>query len=465
MRRLTLLAIAVLCAGCGGDATYDGSTRLAAVASGDTLTSVQLTNYLERVAPKFRNRQLADLLVQTWIDYTLLAHATAGGTDLADDAFTEPSLAPVRSSALTRQWHAALDRQRPPATDAELAAVYASDSVRVLDYLLWTLAGRDPRERAAEVKVQADSVHDRLVAGAAFGDVLATLKQRKAIVGGGRMLVTQRVQLIREFADVAWGLAPGEVSSPFATRVGVQIARRPALAEARAELVSYARAINTIRLDSLFVDSIGRRGKLTVAESAERETRRYLVGAVTDAPSVVVATWVGGSLSANELGPWLSALPLAASRTLYHQSDDQLSSLVLRIARDVLLARAAAAQGIVAPADTIALMIANYRADLVAVRAAAGLDDRQLTDSTQPRATRLALSRKKIDAFLDALAHDSVQAAPLPAGLQNVLRARIGFRLHPAGVAEALRRAAMLLGPAVGGPDSMRRVPGITPDP
>ena len=67
--------------------------------------------------------------------------------------------------------------------------------------------------------------------------------------------------------------------------------------------------------------------------------------------------------------------------------------------------------------------------------------------------------------YLDSVVVQSVPAAPVPAGLSAVLRARLGFRLHPAGIADAVTRATTLWGTGGAVSDSARKALGIPPEP
>ena len=83
-------------------------------------------------------------------------------------------------------------------------------------------------EQKAECKVKIDSIYELLKAGANFEELAKAESQDGSARNGGELGWFGRGRMVQPFEDIAFSLADGEISEPFATRFGYHIVKKVA---------------------------------------------------------------------------------------------------------------------------------------------------------------------------------------------------------------------------------------------
>ena len=83
-------------------------------------------------------------------------------------------------------------------------------------------------EQKAECKAKIDSIYALLKAGANFEELAKAESQDGSARNGGELGWFGRGRMVQPFEDIAFGLADGEISEPFATRFGYHIIKKVA---------------------------------------------------------------------------------------------------------------------------------------------------------------------------------------------------------------------------------------------
>jgi hypothetical protein len=118
------------------------STRadIVATAADHELTAEQLGDWLSRIKGLNINADAAEFLANVWLDYTLIAEAVAQGTLPEDSASVAAVMWPDVAEIKADRWYDHLVTSRNPLTEASADSVYNSDSIRIFQHVLFSVA-------------------------------------------------------------------------------------------------------------------------------------------------------------------------------------------------------------------------------------------------------------------------------------------------------------------------------------
>jgi len=471
MQRLSLALVIVPLAGCGAlrDA-FSAHPRIAATAAGQDLTVQQLATWVvgvKRVQPKVQN--FAGLAA-VYVDYMVFAAQLAKGRNMDDSVLVLQANWPAAAQLKWNRFHDQLVAARAELTPAQVDSTYRAGTVRLFQHILIQV----PASAAPPLVERKRALSEQLLheAAAQHGTGFAALARRYSEdpgskSGGGYLSVAGRGQFVVPFETAAWELGPGGISGVVRSPFGFHIIRRPPLAEVRDSFGAGLARLVTLRLDSVYVDSLAARGGLRVKSGAPAVVRAVLgdlVSARTDTRTL--ATYRGGTLRVKDLVRWIFAIDPQEVRFLPSASDDQLRQFLTVITQRELLLRQVDSAGVrLTPEDWQEIRTAHDSA-LSLLERQVGISPKLLADSAATVDARVRLAAAHVDGYLSRALSGNAQLVPVPAFLAAALRESEPWSIDPGGVADAVDRATALRAASdSAAAPSLRRAPGGPPIP
>jgi hypothetical protein len=473
MRRNVIL-VAVLASGLVGCGNFrdlfSAHADVAAEAAGQQLPAQRLAQILGAGGKGVQlNRQTADFVTNVWVDYALLGQAVARGKLPVDSASVAEAVWPEISELKGTHWHDTLMSRRTSASEAQVDSLYRAPDTRVLQHILFSArANAAPQERAASrSKAQAALVQIRK--GASFDKLAAELSEDPGSkADSGYLPPSPKGRFVPAFDSAGWSLQPGQVSGLVETPFGYHIIKRPSMDEARSHLTDYLAERAGVRLDSLYMDSLATANKIEVLSSAPAAMRQAAEDPDQSRKSdKALVKYTGGALTVQEYLRWLRALPPQYTQQLHEANDTVLTKFARILTQNVLLLREADGNKIaITPLEWAALK-QRYEGQLDTLRTEMDLQGGDLTDSSIALNEREKVAGLKVERYFDKLIDGKTRLRPLPSALATLLRERLPYSIHEAGVSRALELASEQKAKAdsAAPKGGMQRAPGGPPVP
>lgn len=473
MRRNVILAavLAIGVFGCGSFRDlFSAHADVAAEASGQQLPAQRLAQILGSGGKGVKiNRETGDFVANVWVDYALLGQAVAQGKLPLDSTSIAEAVWPEISELKGTHWHDTLMRRRATVSDASVDSLYQSADIRILQHILFgARPNAEPAQRAA-VKQKAQATLAQIRKGASFDKLAAELSEDPGSkADSGFLPPSPKGRFVPAFDSVGWSLEPGQVSGLVETPFGYHIIKRPSLDEAREHLTGFLEERAGVRLDSLYMDSLATANKIEVLPGAAAAMR-----AAAESPDQsrksdkAIVKYTSGQLTVKDYLRWVRALPPQYTAQLREANDTMLTRFAKILTQNVLLLREAEANKIaISPLEWETLK-RGYQSQLDTLKAEMGLQDGDLTDSSIALGEREKVAGLKVERYFDQLIEGKVRLRPLPSALATLLRERLPYTIHAAGINRALELAAEQKAKADSATPkgAMQRAPGPPPVP
>jgi parvulin-like peptidyl-prolyl isomerase len=479
MRRNVILAAALALglAGCGNFRDlFSAHADLAAEAGGQQLSAQRLAQIMTSGGKGVRiNRETADFVANVWVDYALLGQAVAQGKLPVDSASVAEAVWPEISELKGTHWHDTLMTRRAGVSDAAIDSLYQAPDLRVLQHILFGARANAPAADKAAAKKKAEAALARIRKGAPFDKLATELSDDPGSkADGGFLPPSPKGRFVPAFDSVGWTLGPGQVSGVVETPFGYHILKRPSKDEARSRLEGYLQERAGARLDSLYMDSLATANKIQVASGAPTAMRQ-----ASDAPdehrnsSETLVRYTGGQLTIKDYLRWVRALPPQYTAQLKSADDSMLTKFVKILTQNVLLIRDADRNKITITPVEWASLKQRYENQLDTLKTEMDLQTAEFGDSSISTAEREKVAGLKVERYFDQLVGGKTRLRPLPSALASLLRDRVSYAIHDAGVNRAVELATEMkakadsaapkgpMQPAPGGPP----IPGGAPRP
>lgn len=441
------------------------STRsdVAAAAAGHELSAEQLGGWLSRIKGLNVNADAAEFVANVWLDYTLIAEAVAQGTLPQDSGSVATVMWPDIAEIKADRWYEHLVNTRSPLTEASADSVYGSDSIRVFQHILFSVAPSASESVREATRSDAQRVLNQVSRGGNFtalaGEHSGDPRSRNE---GGYLPPSSRGSFVAQFDSAAWLLGEGEMSGLVSTAFGIHIIKRPSRDEVRGLLLDWMRETAEQRLDSIYLIQLGEQKNLRVSSNAPALIRQAMDderGMISSRKSL--ASYDGGDFTVADFLRWLPALGPTASRQIRSVPDDQLSELTLQLGRNRLILDQADSAGMTVNELQWLGIRQQYDASVDTLRLMLRLGD-DVTDASLTAEQRSEVVRLKIDAFFDRVIGGTSMLRAPPAALPHVLRSRESYDVNMDGVHRAAEVAGAIVEERKGGP-SLQPAPGGPP--
>jgi hypothetical protein len=478
MRRIVtpagLLALSVLLLGSGGCSNFrdlfSAHADMAAEAGGQELPAARLAQIMSSAGKGVQvSRETAHFVANVWVDYALLGQAVTHGKLPVDSASVAEAVWPEISEIRGTRWHDTLMARRGTFPDSSIDSLYRVPDLRTIQHILFAVRSKAPPAAKDSVKRQADQALGRIRKGASFNQLAATLSKDPGSAADSGFLPTgPRGRFVPAFDSVAWSLEPGQVSGLVETPFGYHIIKRPTLGDAREHLSDFLVEQAGQRLDSLYMDSLSAANDVEVLASAPAAMRAAAESADQSRRSTKeLVRFTGGALTIREYLRWVRALPPQYSGQLRTANDTMLIRFAKILTQNLLLLREADSAKVgLTPLEWESLEN-KYLGQLDTLKREMSLDQSDVTDTSTPLAEREKVAQLMVERYFDQLIAGKGRLRPLPSALATLLRERIPYRVHEAGITRAVELAADMKARAdsAAPPGAMQRAPGPPPLP
>jgi len=415
----------------------------AAVAASARLPAERLGHLLGAAPQVPVSPQTARVVANLWIDYMLVALASADGNALDDSATVAAAAwAPVRQRIVDSLHSQLLDDRVARIDSVFVDSVYRQGDLRFLEHIL-VAAGENlaPDQRTAK-REAIDGLRRRIDAGASFAALAAEHSEDGSRERDGRLGLLDRGETVRPFEDAGWSLAPGEVSGVVETPFGYHLIRRPPLAEVRKPFEQGVAQRLSERFDSIYLDSLGRARDVRVTRGAAVLVRDALARREELANSRrTLVRYRGGKLTVGEFVYWITGFPPRTRNELVAAPDSTVEIFLEQLVRSEILVDEATEAGIALTRQDWEEIRTTYLSQLGFLRSTIGIEPSRLADSAATVAERRRLAQIKVEAYLRDLLADRKSLIEPPAYLAFALRERFGGQVRGEGLQTAYLRA------------------------
>jgi len=438
MRRVVAAVAAGLVSGCGGAF----SSRVDTVAHvGEYELGVQRLAELMAAGKELPvRRDVVDGMSVLWVDYTTFADRLLAGDSLLDSAHVAATMWADIEQEIASQFHDHLIGQSTRLDSAAVDSVYAAGDYRLIKHITLRV-GPDaaPNLRGVQ-RALAEDTRAKLVSGAVTWDKASGGTQDTDLG------VIARGETVERFENVAFALAPGEISQVTETPSGYDLIFRPPLADVREQFRDGVERRLEAQFDERYLDSLPRRWSLRVRGGigpAVREVGRDPVRAKQSGK--VLGTYKGGQFRVSDLSRWLQAMPRDVWQGLPGANDSQITGMVETLMRNEVLLREAKAAGMTVTPEFFQGVTDTLRRELALLGAVLGFPNDSLPAyRALPAAARMELVQTHVLGYLQAVAQNRRRLQLVPAALADRLRTEVEWSVEPAGVERVLERARQI---------------------
>jgi len=443
MRRLLIAVGLIGIAGCSNFRDlFSAHADVAATAGALELKTDRLGQILAGPKAAVLNREASEYVGNLWIDYALFAQAVATRKLPQDSVGIAEVFWPDIADLRSKHWFDSLLARRSKVSPGAADSVYNGNGIRIFQHILFRVDPKAVPEERAAVHKKAEATLAEIKGGADFGQLAAQLSQDGSAQDQGFLPPKPRGAYVTAFDSAGWSLAPGAVSGIVETPYGYHIIKRPAAAAVQQRLTDWIREGAGVRLDSLYLDSLGIQRKVKIASTAPATLRAAVEDLDGSSRSrKAIATYQGGEMTVADVVKWIRQIPPAYIVQIKAASDSQLTSFARQVTNSELLLRQTdSARVTLAPAEWQQIK-QQYELQVDSLKADMGIAGADYADSTVAQAERLKVAGLKLDQYFDALLGAKTRLRPLPSTLAAVLRSRMQHKLYPAGLARGLEQA------------------------
>jgi hypothetical protein len=437
-----LVFTALATAGCGDEAA---DPNVVARVGDHELTVDDVVRLLVDEERLPTETEVVESLAELWIDYTLLAEATA-----EDSTYQQLDLRALVQQRIEQEMilhlRDSVIQVDTSITPEELSALYAAESpeveLRARHIMLTFPLEATPAQRDS-VRRALEQVRTRVVGGARFEDVARQVSQDPGSAGnGGDLGFFARGEMVQPFEDAVLALQPGEVSQVVETPMGLHIIR---LEERRVQDLeaiepSFRARVQTLRTqaaESTFVAGLEGPAGLQIAEGAfdiARELARNPGSRLSGrARRRGLVTSDAGEYTAGELQELLQFEQPTLREQVAVATDEELDDFLRDLGRRDLLVTEARTSGLEPPSARVDSLTLEVQAQLLAAARTLGLTDLEVAPGEE---TEAAVGRAALAALADNL---SGATRVIPLGLVGFqLREGVPISIFTAGIGQAL---------------------------
>ncbi|HEY8256456.1 MAG TPA: peptidylprolyl isomerase [Gemmatimonadales bacterium] len=443
---------------------------VAAEAAGQELPAKRLALIMSSAGKGVQiNQETADFVANIWVDYSLLGQAVAQGKLPVDSASVTEVVWPEISEIKGMRWHDTLMARRGTFPDSSVDSLYRAPDLRTVQHILFSVRANSPAGVRDSVKRQAEAALAKIRKGASFNQLAATLSSDAgSVADSGYLPPSPRGRFVPAFDSVAWSLEPGKTSGLVESPFGYHIIKRPTLAEARPRLSDFLVERAGQHLDSLYMDSLSAANKVEILSNAPASMR-----AAAESPddsrrsTKELVRFKGGALTVQEYLRWMRALPPQYASQLKTANDSMLNRFARILTQNLLLLREADAAKVSITSFEWATLQRKYLSQLDTLKGEMGLNQADLTDSSVALGEREKVAQLRVERYFDQLIAGKSKLRPLPSALATLLRERLPYRVHVAGVNSSMELATEMKAKAdsANPAGAMQRAPGPPPIP
>ena len=278
MKKIALTAIGAALIATGCDSLKDAFSAhvdVVAKANDQQLTITRLANLMGGSKAPLR-KDVANAIVDAWVNYQLVAEAAANNDSLNDNKKIDEAMWAIIANIKAKKWYDQVSKtwKAPDSTMAEAAynngQMLAASHILLLTNQDTTAAGK------AKVKAKIDALRAQ-VNSANFADMAKKNSQDPgSAVNGGSLGVFPRGAMVKEFDPATAALKPGEISPVIQTQYGYHIIRRPLFSEVKNQFIQAMQAGGMQAAESTYLASLEASSKVDVKQGTAATIRNVV---------------------------------------------------------------------------------------------------------------------------------------------------------------------------------------------
>lgn len=446
MKKLTTAVIgaALLFTGCDSlkDA-FSAHSNVVAKAADQELSVTRLATLMGTSAAPLR-KDVANAVVDAWVNYHLIAQAAANNDSLKDNKEIDDAMWAVIANIKAKKWYDQVSKswKAPDSTQAE--AAYSNGSLLAASHILLltpdtTAAGK------AKVKERIDALRAQ-VNSANFADLARKNSQDPGSAPrGGSLGVFPRGAMVKEFDQATAALKPGEISPVVQTQYGYHIIRRPLFSEVKGEFVQAMQAGGMQAAESTYLAGLESSNKVEVKPGTAAAIR-----AVVEKPNshrndkTVLATSSLGKFTAADLARWMETFPPQAqvAERVKSAPDSMLPLFVKNFVRNELVLHAADSAKLGPTQQQLTDTRKMFLTTVTNAWTALNVDPKSLEAAAKSKSDREKLAAQRVEDYLTKLLSQQAQYVDVTQPVQNVLRDKYDFTINQETLDQVLLEAA-----------------------
>ncbi len=446
MRKLPWVVGLVLLSGCRvlSDA-FTAHPEVVVRVDDEVLTVERLAHLLVLGQPLPLQLGIAEELALHWVDVTALSRRAAVGDSLLDRATVLETMWLERRQFLLSLFREQLFADQVAVSPEAVDSAYRVGEMRVLAHVLRRLTPETTPEEKGQQLALALRLRDRLMDGASWQEVNEQNEDETARANNGNLGLVKRGQTVPRFENVAFALAPGELSAVTETQFGYHIIYRPLLEAVRNMFTAFIEVEVATRLDSLYGERLLEEKGVEVRPTAPATVREISADPIRAlGSSRVLATHNDGRFTTGQFARWLLYVPAETFEQLLVAPDDQIANFTRQLVLQDLLWQQVDSAGIQMSDSAYDRLEDQYRRGLESVWEVVGVWPDSLAAAGATPADREQIARQRVDRYFEAIATRTVPLRPVPPFLAIRLRQGVDWEIIPAGVNAALQRAIRL---------------------
>lgn len=446
MKKFLFAALAASVALTGCDSLKDAMSAhvdVVAKAADQELTVTRMSTLLGNSKAPLR-KDVANAVVDAWVNYHLVAEAAVKNDSLSDVAGIDKAMWAVLANVKAKKWYDQVSKtwKAPDPSTADLR--YNNGEVLAASHILLLTQDTAPAAKAA-VKKKADALRAR-VTTANFAELARTNSQDPGSApAGGALGVFASKAMVPQFEQALKALKPGDISPVIETQFGYHIIRRPLLDEVRTQVIQAGQAGGMQAAESTYLATLESSSKLEVKPGIAATVR-----AVVESPNAhlkdktVLATSTLGKFTSADLSRWMETFPPQAgvAERLKSAPDSMIPLFVKNFVRNELVLHAADSAKLGPDAKQLAEIRKLFTNGLTGAWTALNLDPKALATAAKPTAEREKLAAQRVEEYVTKLLAQQAQYVDVTQPVQNVLRTKYDFTINAEAVDRVLLEAA-----------------------
>lgn len=440
---LAALGAALLVTGCDSlkDA-FSAHVDVVAKANEQQLTITHLASLMGSSKAPLR-KDVANAIVDAWVNYQLVAEAAANNDSLKDNKKIDEAMWAIIANIKAKKWYDHVSKSWKTPDSATAEAAYNSGQMLAASHILLltqdtTAAGK------AKVRLKIDAIRAQ-VNSANFADMAKKNSQDGSAQNGGSLGVFPRGAMVKEFDQAAAALKPGEISPVIQTQFGYHIIRRPTFAEVKGQFIQAMQQGGLQAAESTYLAALETTSKVEVKKGTAPAIR-----AVVENPNghrednTVLATSTLGKFTAKDLSRWMETFPPQAqiADRVKQAPDSMLPMFVKNFVRNELVLHSADSAKLGPDAAQLADVRKMFSQSVTNAWNALNVDPKALEAAAKSKSDRSKLAAQRVEDYIGKLLQQQAQYVDVTQPVQNVLRDKYDYTINPETLDNVLLEAA-----------------------
>jgi peptidyl-prolyl cis-trans isomerase D len=443
---IAALGAAVLLTGCDKvRSAMSAHSNTVAKASGEELTVPQLAQMMGSSKAPLR-KDIANAIVDAWVNYHLVAQASADGDSLKDYKAIDKAMWAVIANIKAKKWYDQVSKSWKSVDSAQAETAYNNGRMLAASHILLLTTDTTPAGKA-KVKAKADALRAQ-VNPANFADMAKKNSQDPGSAPrGGSLGVFPRGAMVKEFDAATAALKPGEISPVIQTQYGYHIIYRPTFAQVRGEFLQAMQQGGMQAAESTYLANLESSAKVEVKEGTGATIRAVVENPTAHADdNTVLATSKIGKFKASDLARWMGTFPPQAqvADRVKQAPDSMLPVFVKNFVRNELVLHSADSAKLGPDTAQLREVHSMFMGTVTQAWAGLNVDPKALGTMAKSKGEREKLANQRVDEYFDKLLKQQAQFVEITGPVQEVLRDKFDYTINPETLDQVLLQAAKI---------------------